>query len=87
MTSREELHLLVQKLPENDLPVVRRFLEYLCGVSDQAVERALRDAPLDDEPFTAEDVAAVDGAIRQLQEGGPVSWEQVVFNLGRLARR
>jgi hypothetical protein len=81
MTSREELHLLVQKLPENDLPVVRRFLEYLCGVSDQAVKRALRDAPLDDEPFTAEDVAAVDEAIRQLQESGPVSWEQMMRRL------
>jgi len=83
MTSREELHVLVQKLPENDLPVVRRFLEYLCGVSDQAVERALRDAPLDDEPFTAEDVAAVDEAIRQLQEGGPVSWEQMMRRLAQ----
>jgi len=81
MTNREELQLLIQKLPENDLPVARRFLEYLCGVSDQAVEWALRDAPLDDEPFAAEDVAAVDEAIRQLQESGPVSWEQMMRRL------
>jgi hypothetical protein len=82
MTAREELQLLIEKLPEGDVLAARRFLEFLCASGDQAVERALQNAPVDDEPFTAEDAAAVEEATRQLQEHGPVSWNEMMRRLG-----
>lgn len=49
MVTKEELHRLVDELPQGELGAARRYLEYLRNMGDPAL-RALMQAPLDDEP-------------------------------------
>jgi len=66
--TREDLHRLVDELPENAVDAAARLLERardpMLGVLDAA--------PLDDEPLTEEDLRAIDAARK---ESG-VPWEQ-----------
>jgi hypothetical protein len=54
-TDRHELHTPVDHIPENDVPAARKILRAL---ADPA-EMAILTAPLDDEPETEEERAAV----------------------------
>jgi hypothetical protein len=56
---REELHKLLDRIPDSDVPTAREFLRSLLD----PVERALLSAPLDDEPETEEERAAVEAAL------------------------
>jgi hypothetical protein len=59
--TRAELHRLVDELPEASLDPVARLLE---RARDPTV--AMLDAsPLDDEPYTREEQAAVEAAFRE----------------------
>ncbi|MBI4705007.1 MAG: hypothetical protein HY744_28205 [Deltaproteobacteria bacterium] len=49
---------------------------------DNPVLRSLREAPLDDEPETDEERAAVEEAKREYREGKGISTEQLVKELG-----
>jgi hypothetical protein len=69
MTVKEELHQLVDALPDSELLPARRFLEYLSQVGGDPVLRALLEAPDDDEPLTDEDHAALDEAWQEYRRG------------------
>jgi hypothetical protein len=71
---RHELHTLVDHIPESDVPAACKTLRALAD----PVELAIRTAPLDDEPETEEERAAVawsladtssDIAFEQLRRG------------------
>lgn len=49
MVTKEELHRLVDELPQGELGAARRYLEYLRNMGDPVL-RGLMQAPLDDEP-------------------------------------
>ncbi len=59
MTSREELHKLVDHLPEADVSAARKILRALVD----PVELALLTAPPDDEPESEAERAAVEKAL------------------------
>ena len=59
MTSREELHKLVDHIPEADVAAARKILRSLVD----PVELALLAAPLDDEPESDAELAEVDKAL------------------------
>lgn len=61
---RAVLHRLVDGLPARELPAAKRYL-------------ALQNAPLDDEPVTPEEEAAVAVAREELVQGKGVPWERV----------
>jgi hypothetical protein len=83
MTPRERLHQLVDELPEPEVAVAERVLEALREAQDP-VARALRQAPEDDEPETAEERAAVEAARRELKEGARTyTTEELLAELGR----
>jgi hypothetical protein len=69
MTEKERLHSLVEELPEPEVHAALRFVEYLRREAADAVARALREAPCDDEPLTADDLAELDAAELDRQEG------------------
>ena len=46
------------------------------------VERSVRLAPIDDEPETAEEQAAVEEALRDIREGRALTHEEVKRRLG-----
>lgn len=76
MTPRERLHTLVDDLPESEVRTATRFVEYLHQEASDPVAQALRDAPLDDEPLTEDDLAAIEEAKRDFREGRTLSHEE-----------
>ena len=81
MTTKEELHRLVEELPKNELPAARRYLEYLRNMGDPLL-RALMEAPLDDELETDAERAAVQEAWEAITRGEVVSDEELRIELG-----
>ncbi len=59
MSAREELHLLLDRIPESDVPATQKFLRSLVD----PVELAILTAPEDDEPESEEERAAVEAAL------------------------
>lgn len=76
MENRQALHTLVDELPEPELPAAKRFLEYLRQAADP-LRLALESAPVDDEPLTEEDLAAIGEGFADRAEGETVSHEEV----------
>jgi len=76
MTEKERLHTLVEDLPEPEVHAALRFVEYLRREASDPVDRALREAPFDDEPLTAEDLEELEAAERDRQEGRVVSHDE-----------
>jgi len=72
MTSREELHKLVDYIPESDVAAARKILRSLVD----PVELALATAPLDDEPETEEELAEVEKALSDPRSD--ISMEEVL---------
>jgi len=68
MTSdtRQHAHQLIDRMPETQLSGLVQFLETIVD----PVATALRNAPLDDEPETDEEKAAVTEAKTWLQQNG-----------------
>ncbi len=76
MESRRALHTLVDELPEPELPAAKRFLEYLRQAADP-LRLALDSAPVDDEPLTEEDLAAIREGFADREQGETVLHEEV----------
>ncbi|MDP9361169.1 MAG: hypothetical protein M3P29_06935 [Acidobacteriota bacterium] len=79
--ARMKLHDLIESLPSEDVPTALRILEALNSSSDP-VPLALRDVPIDDEPETEEERAAVAEARREIEEGKGISHDEVMRRLG-----
>jgi hypothetical protein len=73
MTQRERLHDLVDTLPENELHAALRFLEFLEGEETPSRLWSLENAPIDDEPLTPQEEAALVEAEEDLATGRVVS--------------
>jgi len=78
---REALHRLADELDDSDVAVALRVLEAL-RLADDPVVRALRDAPLDDEPVSAEEEKAVAEARVEADGGELVPQEEIERELG-----
>ncbi|MCI0439612.1 MAG: hypothetical protein L0177_10840 [Chloroflexi bacterium] len=76
MTTREDLHRLVDELPENEIHSARRYLEYLRSFNDPIL-KSLWEAPEDDEPETEEERRGVEEAYEDLRAGRVVSSEEI----------
>ena len=64
---REELRMLVDHIPDADVPTTRKFLRALID----PVELSLLTAPFDDEPETEEERTEVEAARRETGPGIP----------------
>ncbi|HZS11185.1 MAG TPA: hypothetical protein VFA38_02975 [Nitrospirales bacterium] len=78
MTTRAELHRLVDGLPEENLPAAARALTTL--QDEDPVLRAFMNAPLGDEPLTEEDIAAIEEAHQEIARGDVVDWDEYWAN-------
>ena len=76
MKEKERLHSLVDDLPEPEVQAALRFVEYLRREASDPVTRALQEAPVDDEPVTAEDLAEPEAAERDRREGRVVPHDE-----------
>lgn len=77
MQKRAALHSLVDELPEGELVTAERFLDYLRSRAQGRLEALLAEAPLDDEPVTGDDLAAIREGRDQAEHGEVVSHEEV----------
>jgi hypothetical protein len=71
MTTKDELHQLVDQLDEETARVALALLQ------DLRLPRALRAAPIDDEPVTDEDLAEIEAARAEARRGEGRPWEDV----------
>ena len=76
--TRQHVHELVDQLDAGQLAAVGHLLE----VITDPVARSLANAPLDDEPLTPEEAAAIDAGIASLERNGGVSMEEVLADFG-----
>ncbi|HET9209201.1 MAG TPA: hypothetical protein VFR03_02320 [Thermoanaerobaculia bacterium] len=77
MTARERLRALVDDLPEEEVQATLRFVEHLHELESDPVLMALREAPLDDEPLTDEDLTAIEEAREDIAQGRLISHEEI----------
>jgi len=71
---RDEIHALVDQLPDGELSAARRFVEYLRHSGDPFLKK-LREAP--EEPATEEERAAIEEGRRAVAEGDVISDEEL----------
>lgn len=76
MQTRERLHRLVDELPESELHAAERYLDFLRTAGDPLL-RALAAAPVDDEPLTPDDEAAIAEARAEYERGASIPWEEL----------
>ena len=80
-TMRQELREIVDELPDEELLGVRSYLRYLMATKDPVV-KSLLEAPLDAQPLTPEDEAAIEEGRRAAAEGNLISNEEMKRQLG-----
>ena len=76
MTIKEDLHRLVDELPKKELPVAKRYLEYLRNMGDPVL-RSFMEAPEDDKEETEEETAMIEEARQESLRGEARPWEEV----------
>jgi hypothetical protein len=69
MSIREEIYQIVDELPESRLPALLRHLERLRAAEGDPFLAALMNAPIDDEPTTAEEDEGAAEARHELARG------------------
>jgi hypothetical protein len=77
MVDRQALHTLVDELPEPEVLAAKRFLEYLRQQPPDPLRVVLDAAPLDDEPVTDDDLAAIREGFEGKARGETVPHEEV----------
>ena len=82
MTTKQELHDLVEELPAVALPEAARLLQALRGADADPVLRAFLDAPEDDEPETDEERAATAEAYASIARGEIYSLDDIRREIG-----
>jgi hypothetical protein len=82
MITRDQLHRLVNELPESDLEEIGQLLEI--RRSPTLLTRALDEAPIDDEIETGEEAVEIRLAYSDVVQGKVVSHEELVRLIGRL---
>jgi hypothetical protein len=75
--NRDTLHDLVDRIPEEELPAAKRFLEYLAV---GPAYRAALSAPPDDEPVTEADAQAMQRA--RVRAGSAVTHDEILREFG-----
>jgi len=71
---RQHVHAYIDRLPGDQLAAVHGLLESMLSPLD----RRLALAPVDDEPVTSEDIAAIKTGLESLERGG-ASMEEVLL--------
>jgi hypothetical protein len=78
---REQLHVLLDRIPDSDVPTAQKFLRALAD----PLKTALHYAPLDSEPMSDRERAAWEADQKRRERGEPpVSADEVLGDLGLL---
>lgn len=77
MQQRQALHTLVDEIPEQELAVAQRFLEYLRLQTVDPLRVFLSSAPWEDEPVTEDDRLAIREGLREQAAGEVVGHDEL----------
>jgi len=80
ISKRTELYALINELPEETMPEVKKYIKSLIAKKKSKQEKfkeILAGMPVDDEPWTEEDEADWQAGIKEVAEGKVISWEQL----------
>ncbi len=85
-SAKQELHHLVDSLPLQEIAAAKRFLEFLLFKKDEddPVFSAFLDAPEDDEPLDALEIAGIEEGRRDIARGDTQPWDEVKKELGMI---
>ncbi|PWV87366.1 hypothetical protein DFQ01_1622 [Paenibacillus cellulosilyticus] len=72
--NKKELSELINKLSDNDIPLVADLVKRLIHPADYHI-------PYDDEPLTQDDIEAVDEANQEFLEGKTIKFEDIKHEL------
>jgi hypothetical protein len=78
-TGKQELHLLVDQLPTEQVAAALQYMRYL---RIDPVVLSLLNAPADDEPYTAEQRASDAEAVASIASGDAVSRAEMLREFG-----
>jgi hypothetical protein len=78
MQQRQHAHAFLDRLPDDQLSAVCGLLESMLS----PLARKLALAPIDDEPVTPEEAAAIQASIASLERNGGVPMEEVLADFG-----
>ena len=78
---KRRLHQLIDELPDERIQAAERYLHSLCR-DVHPVVRAMRSAPVDDEPLTDEDREAIQEGRREIAAGHGIPNERIRRKLG-----
>ena len=83
MPAREQIHQLVDLLPDEELETAGRVLAGLSALSrSRPAAEALAKAPTDDEPVTAREAEAIEEGERDFEAGQTVTAAELRARLG-----
>ena len=80
MATKEDLHKLIEELPEDEIQAATRYLQYLCDRHDPVLA-ALLNAPEDGEPETDYERQAVAEAMADLEAGRMVTSDEILDDI------
>lgn len=83
-TQKERAHELIDRLESGEVATAVRFLEFMLL---EPLERSLATAPVEDEPITAEEAAALDEARASLARGEGIPHEEILREFGLQTRK
>jgi hypothetical protein len=84
LTTRDQLHNLIDSLPVDQLDAAKRALELLAANRPRpSLEDILANAPLDDEPLTPEEQEAIEAGFADFANSRVVSQDDVDREFGR----
>ena len=72
---RDDIIEMIRRLPDAKLPQVRRALRRIETEELDPMIAAFETAPLDDEPVTPEDIAAIEEGVADIAQGDVYSLE------------
>ena len=81
MITPEEMHALIDQAPETDLGRLALYARYL-QAGETPLLRTLLTAPINDEPLTTEDEAAIEEGLRAIERGEVSSPEDLEREFG-----
>ncbi|WP_026961625.1 hypothetical protein [Alicyclobacillus herbarius] len=74
---REELHRLIDQLPDSEVAPALRYLRYLRDLGEDPLLKKLTSAPADDEPETEGERTGAEQARRELKTGNVLTTEEL----------
>lgn len=82
MTTKQDLHHMVDDLPQSVVEVAARFLDQLRRDEEAGLPPVLRDAPWDNEPVDPDEEEGTREALADMKAGRVISNDELRRELG-----